>query len=578
MARLLANDTEMLNLLGVSSTQATSPVGGEILLQPSTGDNPSALVGGAYEAAERFNAEFATWNPSFGSADDDIIPVKKEMDARVRDTIRNDGFASAGSTIRKDNIVGAMYLLNSKPDYKYFDQKNMDDAWAEEFQEEVETKFTLWAESPMNWVDASRINNFTSLVRLAVGLDTMGGEVLAVAEWIDGRPYKTAIQMIDLDRLDNPPMVLDTDKIRGGIERDRYGAPVAAYIRQAHPSNYLKFKQQQFKRVPFEKPWGRKQVIHLFEQFRPEQTRGVSDMVTSLKESRTAKRFRETVLQNAVVNATYAASIESELPTEVVFQALGAKGLDGDQIQAAIESYTKGYYGAISKYLGSSKNIHLNGVKIPHLYPGTKFQLRPAAQGGPLGTEFEQSLLRHLAASLGVSYEQLSRDYSRTNYSSARAAMTEIWKTMQARKRLIADRFATIIFTLWLEEAFAKGEITSLPRNAPNFWDRNRLNREAYSACEWIGASKGQIDELKETQAAVLRLKYGLSTREDELGRLGKDWRKVFSQLAREDKLAKSYNLVFTEDDNMMNAATGAPRESEAKDEKDDGSEDNADA
>jgi capsid protein len=28
---------------------------------------------------------------------------------------------------------------------------------------------------------------------------------------------------------------------------------------------------------------------------------------------------------------------------------------------------------------------------------------------------------------------------------------------------------------------------------------------EAMSRCDWIGASRGQIDELKETQAAILR-------------------------------------------------------------------------
>src|SRR5690606_28208912 len=151
------------------------------------------------------------------------------------------------------------------------------------------------------------------------------------------------------DRLDNPPMVMDSDRIKGGIERDRYGVPIAAYIREAHPSNFLKGKNHRYKRVPFEKSWGRQQVIHIFEQFRPEQTRGVADMVSSLKESRIAKKFRETVLQNAVVNATYAASIESELPSEIVYQALGARGSSEAEIQAAIESYTKGYYGAINK-------------------------------------------------------------------------------------------------------------------------------------------------------------------------------------------------------------------------------------
>ena len=155
--------------------------------------------------------------------------------------------------------------------------------------------------------------------------------------------------------------------------------------------------------------------------------------------------------------------------------------------------------------------------------------------------------------------------------------MNETYKSMRAVKRLVADRFASHIYMLWLEEAIARGEIKSLPSNAPNFWEG--LNREAYCACEWIGASRGQIDELKETQAAVLRLKYNITTYEDEAGRLGKDFRKVFEQRSREKKMMERLKIeVDPGDDNMMNAASGDAREGEARDEKDDGSEDNTDA
>jgi lambda family phage portal protein len=406
----------------------------------------------------------------------------------------------------------------------------------------------------------------------------MTGEVLAFADWINedqDRPFSTAIQMIDLDRLSDPPTKDFTKKIRGGIEFDRRNRPLAYHIRRAETGNWFAPDAYKWERVPTYKSWGRQQIIHIFEQFRPDQSRGVAKMVAALKESRITKRFRDVVLQNAVVNATYAASIESDLPSEAVYAALGAGASDPLKVQEALTGFAGGYLDVLNQYAGGSKNMKLDGVRIPHLFPGTKLQLRPAGQGGPLGTEFEQSLLRYIAANLGVSYEQLSKDYSSTNYSSARAAMSETWKTMQANKRLVADRFASIVYKLWLEEMFAKGKITSLPRKAPNFWEKGSLNREAYASAEWIGASRGQIDELKETQAAVLRLKYGLSTREDELGRLGKDWRRVFEQLEREERVAKNRNLVFTEDDNMMNAATGAPREKEAKGEKDDGSEDN---
>ncbi|MGH9929509.1 MAG: phage portal protein, partial [Pyrinomonadaceae bacterium] len=84
---------------------------------------------------------------------------------------------------------------------------------------------------------------------------------------------------------------------------------------------------------------------------------------------------------------------------------------------------------------------------------------------------------------------------------------------------------------------------------------------DAYSACEWIGASRGQIDELKETQAAVLRIRNNLSTYEDEMARLGKDWRQALRQRKREQDMLKEFGLVL-EADNMMNAASGEVRES----------------
>ncbi len=57
---------------------------------------------------------------------------------------------------------------------------------------------------------------------------------------------------------------------------------------------------------------------------------------------------------------------------------------------------------------------------------------------------------------------------------------------------------------LWLEEAINKGEITSVRRNMPSFYEKQF--KDAYTACDWVGASRGQVDELKETQAAILKI------------------------------------------------------------------------
>ena len=142
----------------------------------------------------------------------------------------------------------------------------------------------------------------------------------------------------------------------------------------------------------------------------------------------------------------------------------------------------------------------------------------------------------------------------------------DAWKFMQAQKKLVADRFANTIFRLWLEEMISKGEITTFPRSKMGMLygtdnrGRRFLNRNfnALSRCDWVGASRGQIDELKETQAAVLRISNGLSTAEDELARLGKDFRKVYRQLAREQKMRESLGLTFMATDPATMAAMNA--------------------
>ncbi len=527
--------------------------------------------GGAYESADR-NNQLAMWDPPIRSADAEILPEKARIDARARDTLRNDAYAAGGATIHKDSIVGARFLLNSKPETKVLFGRE-DETWEAEYQEEVETKFTLWAESDTNWADASRINTLTGLVRLAVGVHTMGGEVLAAAEWMpdDGRPYRSAMQMIDADRLCNPPgeQYGPVSRIRGGVERDRRGAPIAYHIRTQHPADWARYTREGsyvWRRVMAHKPnWGRQNILHIYEQLRPDQTRGIAQMATALSEMRMLKNFRNVELQRAVLQATYAASIESDLPPAEVYAAMGADTSSRESNPTL--DWANDFLTAVNQYAGSGPNMRIDGAKIPVFMPGTHLKLQNPGAGGQDGAQLETSLLRHVAASLDLSYEQLSRDYTQTNYSSARASMGQTWKAMQVRKKLVADRTANFVFRLWLEEAINYGHLESLKRrNAPNFYEG--LNAEAYTACEWIGAGQGQIDPLKETQAAILRVKNGFSTKEVEIARIsGGDWRKVARQNARErrnDETLGIPSIYDAEATPSENALSGTPQERES--------------
>lgn len=522
---------------------------------------------GAYEGADRYNSVLSLWSPPLQSADADILPDKPVIDGRVRDIAgRNDVYAHAGVALHKDNIAGPQYVPNSRPYTRIIFGKE-DEAWEEAFQEEVETLFDLYAESLDHWVDASRTNTLSTLLRQGIGEYLVNGEILAAVEWIrdDGAPFSTAIQMIDPDRLSNPTdRMLPWENLpnqRAGIKFNDRGAPQSYFIRSEHPNDYgpLNFELPKWKEVPVRKPWGRLQIIHLFEQKRPDQSRGITELAAALKSMKLTHTLQDIQVQQLLTQSMYAAAITSDAPDEAtIFAQLGGGQITPERMLDAYQARNDGYLSAVAQYAGGARGLQIDGVKIPRLYPGEKLELLSPGKGGALGTDFEQSLLRSIAAAFGVSYEQLSRDYTHTNYSSARAAMNETWKFMQSRKKLFIDRFASIIFRLWLEEAINKNVLTTFPaKYAPMLYTGNRLNLkfDALSRVDWIGAARGQIDETKETLAAQMRIDMGISTSEEENARMGRDWRRTYRQLAREQRKREQLGLTFVGTDPAAVAA-----------------------
>lgn len=528
------------DLLGV--IQSNSPASEAV--RAAGAGQPSMIAGDAYEGASRLSQELASYTPAIRSPDQDIRPAKRIADARSRDLTRNDANLQSGVALRQNTIVGSYFMLNARPNSRrLFGTEDL--MWEDEFAEEVEERFAAFAESDDHWADAGGRHTLTSMTRLAVEQHTVYGECLAAVEWVRerDRPFQTAIQMIDTDRLSTPLNRIEDRNLSMGVQLDSWSKPVGYHIRMAHPSDWIYgLDTQQWRYMPARLSWGRKQMIHIFDQHRPGQTRGIGTMVAAIPEMKMSRQFREIVLQNAILNATYAATIESDLDPQQIFARLGGTDFGPEAIQEAIEGYMSGYYNTLGTLTGGSKNLQMGGVKIPHLPPGSKLNLQGAGQGGPLGSEFEASLNRVMASALGVSYEQFSRDYTKTNYSSGKMASVETYKAMLAIKRAVADAFATTVYRLWFEEALNKGVFSTVRRNMPSFYENQ--NKDWYCACDWIGASRGQVDELKETQAAVLRIQNGISDLATENARLGYDWRRRMRQLRREQDWKDFFKIM----------------------------------
>ena len=513
-------------------------------------------LGGALEGAEHTSRETMLWNPDRRSPDQIINQVKDEADFRGRDMVSNDGYAQGVVDTARDTIVGGQYRLKSQPNWtvlSYLYSSKFDEVWAEEYQNVSEEMFNMIGESNGCWLDAQRRLTFSGQIRLGIAGFTYTGEVLATVEWIRevNRPFSTAIQFVSPTRLTNPMGQFDNDRLRRGVQRDSRGKPTGYWIRVSYPTEYFDGNNFSWVFVPAEKPWGRRQVIHITDQIQPDQTRGISSLVAVLKDMRMTRKFHEVVLQNAVINASYAATIESDLPREVIAAAIGA-GTAGDSTSSFL-NVIGGYLTSMEQYTGAARNIMVDGAKMPHLYPGTKLNIRTLGTPGGVGTEFEVALLRHIAAGLGISYEEFAHDFSKTNYSSARASMLTTHRHMLAKKKFVADRLADEIYTVWAEE-WLNAKNLPLPRGFSAEVFYRPFAKECFVACDWIGTGRGQIDELKETQAALLRVKSGLSTREIEIAKFGNDWRKVFRQLGREQTMADELGLEF--DQNAQRDAT----------------------
>ncbi len=481
---------------------------------------------GAYKAG-RMTRELAAWRPARQSADSDLLGQLPTIQARATDLSRNYALTSGAHQLILDNVIGTGLTLAPMPNFHVL---GMSEEWAKEWRRDVKQKFLNWAYDDDNVIDASRRNTLAGLFGLAFRSFLIHGEILASAEWITQKnvSYKTAIQVIDPLRLENSNMAMDTESLRAGVYLGKYGQPIAYNIRMG---GEMELTSQTWKKIWKETAFGRRQIFHHFEAQRPGQSRGVTGLASVLAKSKMLEKFQDHALESAIVNSMYAAYIKSSMPHLDVAGALGVTPSSPEQQLAGILSAKADYY-------ANADFIKLDGVKIPHLYPDEEIVFTSANHPSPAFDQFERAMIRQLAAGIGISYEQLARDYRDTNYSGARAGLLEAWKFFTSRRLLIAAPFGNWVYSLWLEEAIDSGEIDIPKRRGETPIEAYWRQKAAITDCEWTGNAKGHIDPLKETRADIEEVKFGLSTLQEKCANRGLDWEDVIRQRAEEMEFA----------------------------------------
>lgn len=504
------------------------------LLDKDGNPMPRAMFGGGGFEGARVNRDLMSWTPALRSADAELLPDLDMLQSRVHDLSRNYALVSGGMQAQLDNVIGAGLKLAAKPDYRAL---GIDAEVAADWARKTEAQYRQWSEDIDCYCDAARQQPIAGLLSIAYRSFMTTGEIVGTAEWLDKRhpsKYRTAIQLINPARLSNPYGASDTDSLRAGIERTAYGEAIAYHFRNALQSD-SRFGSDTYtwKRVEKDTPWGRTKVFHIFDPDLAGQTRGKASIVSGIAKAKVLERFQKTALEAAIVNSMYAAVIESDFDYAQAAEALEGNGQATELANSAL--------GAQAAFHSATGGVRLDGVKIPHLYPGESLKFTSSNHPGPNFGEFEKATLRHLASALGISYEQLARDYSDTNYSGARAGMIEAWKFFTQRRFKIAGRLMTIWYALWLEEAIDRGDVV-LPPGSPDFYTA----KTAWTRCTWIGPGKGSIDPLKESKSDQIELEMGTLTLEMACAERGYDWEEVLEQRAREQATMTRLGVVLT--------------------------------
>ena len=512
-----------------------------------------AITAPALKASSHFGAsdarEFALWPTSNGSADSDLLPELGTLRSRSRDLGRNNGIAGGAHQTLADNIVGTGPRLSSIPDYR---RLGKDKQWAEDWSSSVESLFAEWWHT--SECDAAGQLDGAGLSTQVFRGAMVNGDGLALPLWLPRKEsrWKTRLQIVESDRLSTPMGQRDTDTLRGGVEIDTYGRPLAYWVAKSHPGEFfttLSQKTMDWERIPAVTGWGRRRVIHVHDAERS----GQPLLSPVIGQFRMLDQYQRTEVQAAVVSAMIAAFLETPLSNDAL-QAMFGGGEDAGE--NALD------------YMARTRDTiaPLKGAAIIPVPPGTKMTpfnpARPNAQYDP----FTTAICRHIAAAVGIPYELLLKDFSRTNYSSARAALLEAWRFFLGRRKWVTSLWLAPVYDLWLEEAIGMGLV-----DAPDFYEY----RYAYTRARWIWPGRGWVDPVKEADAAVIRMDAGLTTLEDECAEQGRDWEEGMDQRAAEIKRAmeieKEYGLPEGSLSKLpaRNVMAGSPYPSDAPTGKD---------
>ncbi len=486
---------------------------------PSTRPAPGAafMRGGQSDIATgQVSPFFIGWQPSLRSARDDVRHAWTDATARAIDAAQNSGWIAGAVEQAVVSTIGSGLTLAAKPDALAL---GWDAKQASEWAKMVERRFALWAGSPRA-CDAQARMSIGQMTATAFRHWLATGEIVATLPLIRREPGapSTKAMLVESWRLTQETNT--QDRMIQGVRMDGFGAPVGYRIRQDEAlSGRIEIVD-----VAARARSGRPAVVHVFDGM-PGQVRGISTMTPALKVVRQFDQLSDATLTAALIQAIFAATLESDAPTADVL-----KGLQDEVEQGFAQGGTVPNYIEARKSFYDGARIDLGRFgKIATLFAGDKLKFNKSEHPNSTYEAFARFLLREVARCLGLTFEQATGDYFGASYATINQATAEIWQVVLYRRQVIGARFTQPIYEAWLDEEIASGAMP-YPGGYPAF-----LAQRGFAVmATWRGGKRPSGDPWKDAKAVAAMKEAGLMTDEQAFAERGEDWEEQYEQLARE--------------------------------------------
>lgn len=349
--------------------------------------------------------------------------------------------------------------------------------------------------------------NLYGLQRLVMNTVVDAGECLVRIHRSSDLPDEIELQLevLEPDHLDEAKwgLVAGGGEIRDGIEYDGEGRRLAYWLFPRHPG-------ADTVTIPHGGTSERveaSEILHVFRQDRPGQNRGVTWFAPAMMRLQDLADFEDAQLRRQEIAACFAA-----------FRVLGP---DGKATTPMPEEIVAGMIVDIS----SDEDV--------------KFASPPGVEAYD---EFTRSVLRSVAAGMGISYEALTGDLAQVNFSSARMGRLQMDQNVSAWQWLmLIPQFLQPVASLFVDEWQRLDQVRPEAERLPDeTWASIRL--------AWVPPRRVIVDPTREFSALREAVRSGFASRQQVVRQLGIDPERLLEEQAQDRDEADRLGLPFDSD------------------------------